>query len=703
MTYFARLVIASLALFASLTCETANAQRGRRFDPSLRDQDPRGGQPANDRFQPPRANPAEPAVAGWLNQLSTIVPRDAAGFEKQNLDEFRKATDATERWIAELVRFDNSPRPAEMLHACDVLLNAKDRIDALLNKTLELRTGFAALEGDARHAAINNFLATTSGLIDLSGRTRYMAFDALTFTADEIATVPGLTDQLLDALIRRRSEIGAAVAVDLLFDPPADDNEKDKVPPPGPATRRKVLELIAATGQMDLIKHVARYAHDPRTPPSLLLAAAETIRQVGLPQDLRPGQDPAVPPPAITAKELHTLLAKVLPQQWPAYERSRVSELTAWLADRAKNGLKEDKVRMGSYDVQPGDWLLMRNPSPYNLFTDFSPGLFTHVGVVAAETGSDGIRRLVLVDLPEKGTSMPATNVDAFVDRSLNYVFLRHPDPAVAKTMGETAATLINCPTEFDLNFQTDRVAALKGQPLAGKKIHTYCAGFLLLCCQDTGRPREEFFPVPEAPAGGKTRENLAKLGITFGDNFISPTGALFSPKLQIIGRRAPMYDPQREIEEAIYDHFAEGLKDKELKASPDLFQSIRLKVAEASKSNPLLAAALAKAANVDKDLDLVAAARTAAVVETLDEIAYGTSAEFVAARRAIMEGPMPPPDAVPNAADRAKFAELRNRHAALAAQWDKEQLSPRALRGELVAYYTAKGKAALDARFFSK
>ena len=100
----------------------------------------------------------------------------------------------------------------------------------------------------------------------------------------------------------------------------------------------------------------------------------------------------------------------------------------------------------------------MRNPSPYNLFTDLSPGLFTHVGVVAAETGKDGIRRLVLVDLPERGTTMPATNVDAFVNRSLHYMFLRHPDPAVAKKMGDTAAAVIGAPTEFDLNFRTDHV-----------------------------------------------------------------------------------------------------------------------------------------------------------------------------------------------------------------------------------------------------
>jgi hypothetical protein len=704
-----RVWAAAVVVVAGAAPQFAFAQRGRRLEQLQqqfqREQQGRDEQAsaARERNLPPRPNPAEPALAAWLDQLTAVVPRSAADFVAEKVDDYRKTTDAAERWAAELVRFDSNPRPSEMLEACDALLNAKQRVDRLLNQTLDLRVGFAAIDPEARHTAINNFLATASGLIDLSGRLRYMAFDALNFAADEISNIPGVQDQLLDALMRRRSGIGAAVAVDLLFDPPTDESEKDKPLPISPSTRRKVLQLIAATGQMELVKHVARYARDPKTPPTLLLAAAETIRQLGMPQDLRPGQDPAVPPPSITAKELYSLLTKVPQQLWQRAERPRVADLTIWLAERMRAGVTDDRVRMGSFDVQPGDWLLMRNPSPYNLFTDYSPGLFTHVGVVAAEKGPDGIRRLVIVDLPERGTNMPATNVDAFVDRSLSYVFLRHPDSEVARKMGETAASLINCPTEFDLNFQTDRVTALKGQPLAGKKIHTYCAGFLLLCCQDTGHDRDEFFPVPEAPAGGNTRENLAKLGITFGDKFISPTGALFSTKLQIVGRREPMYDPRREIEEAIYDHFAEGLKTKQLNASPDLFQAVRLKMAEASKTNPLLAAALAKAANVDKELDLVAAAKTAAVVETLDEVAYGTSAEYLAARRAIMQGASPPPEAVQNPIDRAKLADLRARHANLAGLWDKEQLSPRALRVELVNYYIAKGKAAIDARFFTK
>ena len=84
-------------------------------------------------------------------------------------------------------------------------------------------------------------------------------------------------------------------------------------------------------------------------------------------------------------------------------------------------------------------------------------------------------------------------------------------------------------------------------------------------------------------------------------------------------------------------------------------------------------------------------------------DVPSGKLYEYLAARRAIMEGGAPPPEAVQNPTDRAKLAELRARHANLAALWDKEQLSPRALRVELVNYYIARGKALIDSRFFSK
>jgi len=298
---------------------------------------------------------------------------------------------------------------------------------------------------------------------------------------------------------------------------------------------------------------------------------------------------------------------------------------------------------------------------------------------------------------------MPATNIEIFLQRTLNYVFLRHPDPQAARQMGQAAASMIGNPTEFDLNFRTDRVAELKGKPLAGQKIHTYCAGLLLVCTQQTSLPRETFFPITETTASGHTRDNLAKLGLSLGNGFVSPTGALFSSQLKIVGRNEPLYEPRREVEEAIYDYFAQSLEKKDLRPSPDLFQSLRQKMAEASKRSVILAQALSATAGVSPDVDLVSAAKAQAVVETLDDIAYGASREFQIARRAIMDAPDLTSDerAKLKPEERDAIDKYRTRHADLAARWDSRQISPRALRIELVSYYADLGRRQLDARFF--
>ena len=382
---------------------------------------------------------------------------------------------------------------------------------------------------------------------------------------------------------------------------------------------------------------------------------------------------------------------------------TRHAELLAWLRLRRDQGVTEDHFRLGSFDVRPGDWLLMRNPSPYNLFTDLSPGLFTHVGIVCAEIGADAQRRFVLVDLPERGQRVPATNVETYVLRTLNYVFLRDPDETAARQLSQAALSTIGNASQFDLNFRTQRVLDLAHQDLAGKMIHTYCAGFLLLCALQTDVDRHEYFPIPEFPAGGRTVENLAQLGLTFGEDFISPTGAMFSRRLHLVGRREPMYDPRREVEEAVFDHFANCLVDRVLVPAPNLAQALRLKLAEAAEHNPLLAQALAQAAGVNADMDLVAGAKAAAVVETLDEVAFGASADFMEARDWLQSGPLEEyqGDLTPDELSSAR--KFLKRHAQLYQKLLANQLSPRQLRQELVKYYLQSGRAEIERRFFSQ
>jgi hypothetical protein len=84
------------------------------------------------------------------------------------------------------------------------------------------------------------------------------------------------------------------------------------------------------------------------------------------------------------------------------------------------------------------------------------------------EKGSDGVRRMVIIDIPERGPEMPATNVDAFVQRTRHFVFLRHPDRATAEKLAEAAVATVGNITEFDLNFRTERV--LKAVRSAGRR-----------------------------------------------------------------------------------------------------------------------------------------------------------------------------------------------------------------------------------------
>lgn len=650
---------------------------------------------------------AEPCTAATLEELTTkleqSLPARGMDFSDLRANSIRTQAIELEAAMAQLTEpLHPELKPAELLSTTGRLHSVKRRVDQCLEQVLALRTEFGNITPHAaQRTAACSFLRTSSQLIDLSGRLRYMMNDALSIAAGGVAPFPAEREKLLSTLIAQRSSVGAEIMADLLFDPPADLGPS--VPIPSAAIRSQVLELIGLSGQSELLTPLAAFVANPKTPPALIIQAAETIRRLGLPQDPRPNQDPTLPAAPIIARKLHQILSGLNESGLPSDLVSRRSVLLSWLQVRMQEGVADDRLQVGVCEVQPGDWLLMRNPSPYNLFTDLSPGLFTHVGVVTLERGSDGLNRMVLIDLPERGTHMPATNIDTFLRRTRHFVLLRHRDPAKAKAMAATARTVIGNPTEFDLNFRTSRVHELIGKPLAGRKITTYCAGLLLLCALETGSPREEFFPLGEAPAGGNTVVNLAQLGLTFGADFISPTGALYSPQQTIVGRREAMYDPRREVEEAVYDYFAAGLVTKQLGQSPDAFQTLRQKVAEASRTNPLLAQALARAANVNTDADLVSAAKAAAVVETLDEIAVAASGDFLNAREAIMAGPtatLAEDGYTPS--EIARFKKYRALHPQLYERWEKEQISPRELRIELVNLYIQQGQRQLERRFFS-
>ncbi|MEQ8786273.1 MAG: hypothetical protein RIC55_08235 [Pirellulaceae bacterium] len=630
--------------------------------------------------------------------LSAAVPRAASEFTEQRSRQVSQAADALADWAAEQYA-EPKEDPQVVLSTIRRLVATKANVDALIEDVLAQRGSFAALpEGEGRREAMRQFLRITSQLIDLSGRLRYQMRDAIDVATYELTPHPAAIDSLIDLLTEERVSIGAAVMTYVLFDPPPESG----IRPFPDATKKKVLQLIAAARQGDLLPQLAEFVQQPSLSAELVVTAAYVIRQVGLPQDVAVGQSESLPPPPITARRLREVVsATEATSLSPTLAKSR-AETLAWLDERVKRGVTGDVFRCRGVDLRAGDWLLMQNPSPYNMFTDLAPGLFTHVGIVSAIEGDDGIRRFVIVDMPERGARIPAGNVDAYLEQTLYFFFLRHENSDVQRQMGEIAAQLIGNETQFDLTFEIKRVLAEKGKPLKGRRVHTYCAGFLLMCAQETSAPREDFFPVFEKPAGGNTLDNLVKLGLSIGQDFVSPTSAIFSPKLQVVARREPMYSPGREVKQSVYNHFARQMTEGVMTPAPDLFQSLRQTVAGAAKTNPWLARVLASTSNVSVYMDLESAAKAAAVIETLDQIAAATSDDYQTAHMTLLAGPLEQLQAQgATEADLKAVVELRRQHDDLYQRLLRGEVTPRQFRLELVEDYKAEGRRRIDERFF--
>jgi hypothetical protein len=633
-----------------------------------------------------------------VSAVESLIPSRPEDCTQARSKQFAQAANSLEAWAAELSlgappSRDSGARVAQGLDRLRKLAAAQRRVDAALDRALALRTQFVEIpESESRREMIRRYLEIASQAIEISGRMRYLMRDGLATASQEAASRPEL---ILDVMLETRSDVGAMVMSYLLFDPPPESG----IAVPSPALRKKVLDLMAAGRKAAFLGDLSEFVRQTTSPPELVIHAVGIIREIGLPQDPDPAQG-ETPAPEITAKELYAILAAIDADQLSAEaERSR-GALLEWLGQRSRNGVAGDRFRINGFDLAPGDWLLMRNPSPYNLFTDLAPGLFTHVGVVTTVEDQYGVRRFVIVEMPEHQSHIPATNVEAYLKRTLHYFFLRHEDPKAGIAMSETARSVIGNETQFDLTFDNAHVLALQGQDLNDRRIHTYCAGFLLMCAQTTSVPREEFFPIAERPAGGYCLENFAQLKLSLGEDFVSPTSCVFSPKLQLVGRREPYYEPTREIKEAIYDDFARLMRDRRLQPSPTIYQALRQSLAGMSKDRPWLAQMLAEANNVSQYTDLDAAARAAAVVETLDQIADSSALEFTEARQALTT-PEQARRSEASADQLAKMEKYRARHANLYSQWTSRRITPRELRIALVDYYAAQGRQKLEARFF--
>ena len=634
-----------------------------------------------------------------LDELLAIVPKTVEEHNLETAQKIRLFVPQVESWLVKKNRLAANGSNKNLLTAVVRVL----KTDRVLNQTLdELYAQRANLRQPEKMSdqqlAVRSFLECVTALINLSGRIRYYSVDFFTEAGYELKESLPDYETLIDNFMEYENSVGAITSLKLLAESLRDSSNgafSDHI-------KGKVLQLARLTRERQLLSTLVEILVEKHIDPELVIFIVDTIRLIGLPQFPRPNGDIALSPPVVNGNDILEILSNIDPANLSSTDNLRHQELVDWLTKHNQQGVMEEEFQFGGATVREGDWLLMKNPSPYNRFTDLYPGLFTHAGVITTEIGEDGRRRFVVVDLPEIGNTIPATPVEKFVERTLDFVILRHHSPGDQETMGRVAKEIISNESKFDLNFRTTKIESLKGQSLEGKLIDGYCAGLLLLCAQETGKPLQDFFPLRERPAGGNTLRNLAKLDVSMPERFLSPTGPLFSSHLNMVYRCETMYSPRREIEQAIYDHFAEQMRDGHLTPSLTWYHTLRLNLAQAAESNPALGRALANAAGVNEKIDLVAAAKLGAVVETLDNIGKKASDNYQDIRSAFRIDALD--DIEPGPEGDKIFDQVvarRRRHADLFVRWEAGVLTPRELRMALVDYYIDQGCAQLDRRFF--
>lgn len=651
---------------------------------------------------------AENKLPGLLAAWSDAFPKTPAEFRSLPPDAWKKELAELDETIFFARTLGASGTPDDGLRKLELLRTAKLTADARMKALLEARTelvdpppssGRANASSPADAAVYGNYLTAVRTLFDFCGKTNEHYADLLSICGARTARDGAARTKWVRWMLDRPCGLEAVVLASLFVSPPPD------VPPPprlAPPLQEEILRAVGASGRVECLPRLVEGLAE-QTEPASALRISEAIWRLGVHQSPREGSPPGdSQETSITAGELASIVEELPEGALPPPMRQRRTLLLDQLKRRATRGIENETFVFSGLKAQPGDWILVRNPAPYNRFTTLSPGLFTHVGVLTTEAGRDGRMRMVVTEMRERGRTVPASNLDVYLQDLSHFAVLRHADPDAARKMAQAARDMIGNPAEFDLDFSTERAAAYLDRPLADARIRTYCTGFLLLCGQKTGLPQEEFFPVAESISTPKVTENLAKLGMRLQTGFLSPTGPYFARRMQLVAWKEPRYDPRKEVEEGVYDHFALRTGTTRLEPSPDAYQALRQRTAEAAKSNPLLAQALAGAAGVDAETDLVRAAKAVAAIEAVDEVVLESGREFRQALAAVAQLPeLGLPVERTDEQRAAEWRKFQSRHPELTAAWKNRGLNLRALRAKLVEYYVAQGAARLDERFF--
>ncbi|MGL4463113.1 MAG: hypothetical protein ACRC1K_13275, partial [Planctomycetia bacterium] len=397
------------------------------------------GDAAKAKASPPSVAPED--LLGACSLLEEELPKSATGFSPGRMARLLAQIDAVESMILRAGRDSNDVR--EWSDAVARRMAAKRYVDRSIDVLLSLHGQFAALKPEeVRRDTVRRHRQSIHNLLALSGRMQHDLGERWRMAAARATPRPADRDRMVQLAAGSRSRLAAAIVSWWLIDTPLTAG----VPPAPAAVKQRILSAVAASRRQDVLPVLALYLQTAGPPKDAVeldvrLSALEAAAAIGLPQEPLPrgrrlepadvAPHPRPVPATMLPEDLSTYLSN-LPERaaWPADLKARADALDSIFRDRMTNGCDPNVYQIDGGEFQPGDWLLMRGSSPYHLFTDLSPGLYTHIGVVASYTPSDGKRRVVVVEVVEQAATVQAVLVEDVLPTTLHYMVLRHADRA---------------------------------------------------------------------------------------------------------------------------------------------------------------------------------------------------------------------------------------------------------------------------------
>ncbi len=232
--------------------------------------DPAGAAAGNTQAAAPGADAADRTEqVDPLTKLARLLPDDVSKFNAETTAAVKQLVPQIEMGVEEFGFYPLDATPDEILDTVRGLVNIKREVDRLMHATFVRRTEFVKLPaGEPRREAIRSFLACTAALTDLSGRLRYLSFDAINDAAIDLRKPAENREKLIDVLLEGRSSIGAAVMIVALFDPPA-SGDVARLSDRG---KEKLLTLVRETGQNDVMPRLAAFVRQESLSPQIVIA-----------------------------------------------------------------------------------------------------------------------------------------------------------------------------------------------------------------------------------------------------------------------------------------------------------------------------------------------------------------------------------------------------------------------------------------------